>query len=40
MRSEYGNGNSYAYSSSGSQKDNTTAQFEHKESFVEIGALP
>jgi len=40
VRSEYGNGNSYAYSSSGSQKDNTTAQFEVKETFVEIGALP
>ncbi|WP_086980744.1 carbohydrate porin [Vibrio aphrogenes] len=40
IRSEYGNGNSYAYSSAGSQKDNTTAQFEVKEAFVEIGALP
>ncbi|HDM8150174.1 TPA: carbohydrate porin [Vibrio harveyi] len=40
VRSEYGNGNSYAYSSAGSQKDNTTAQFEVKEAFVEIGALP
>ncbi|CAG22286.1 MULTISPECIES: carbohydrate porin [Photobacterium] len=39
VRSEYGNGNSYAYSSSGSQKDNTTAQFEVKESFVEIGGI-
>ncbi len=39
MRSEYGNGNSYAYSSAGSQKDNTTAQFEVKEAFVEMGAL-
>ncbi|OCH22974.1 carbohydrate porin [Aliivibrio logei] len=39
VRSEYGNGNSYAYSSPGSQKDNTTAQFEIKETFVEIGGL-
>ncbi|WP_159650749.1 carbohydrate porin [Vibrio atypicus] len=39
VRSEYGNGNSYAYTSSGSQKDNTTAQFEVKETFVEIGGL-
>ncbi len=39
VRAEYGNGNSYAYTSSGSQKDNTTAQFEIKETFVEIGGL-
>ncbi|MDV5170349.1 carbohydrate porin [Photobacterium rosenbergii] len=39
VRSEYGNGNSYAYSSPGSQKDNTTAQFEIKETFVEIGGI-
>ncbi|MBF4426617.1 carbohydrate porin, partial [Vibrio anguillarum] len=39
VRSEYGNGNSYAYSSSGSQKANDTAQFEVKETFVEIGGL-
>ncbi|PSU50657.1 maltoporin [Photobacterium frigidiphilum] len=39
VRSEYGNGNSYAYSSSGSQKDNTTAQFEVKESYVEMGGI-
>ncbi|MGR6840676.1 carbohydrate porin [Aliivibrio wodanis] len=39
VRSEYGNGNSYAYSSPGSQKANTTAQFEIKETFVEIGGL-
>ncbi|HEY7867528.1 MAG TPA: carbohydrate porin [Psychromonas sp.] len=39
VRSEYGNGNSFAYSSAGSQKDNTTAQFEIKEGFVEIGGL-
>lgn len=39
VRSEYGNGNSYAYSSSGSQKENDEAQFEIKETFVEIGGL-
>jgi maltoporin len=39
VRTEYGNGNSYAYSSPGSQKDNTTAQFEVKETYVEIGGL-
>ncbi|MGF1713316.1 carbohydrate porin [Photobacterium chitinilyticum] len=39
VRSEFGNGNSYAMSSSGSQKDNTTAQFEVKETFVEIGGI-
>ncbi|UTV29864.1 carbohydrate porin [Photobacterium atrarenae] len=39
VRSEFGNGNSYAYTSSGSQKDNTTAQFEVKETFVEIGGF-
>ncbi|XDF78945.1 carbohydrate porin [Aliivibrio fischeri] len=39
VRSEYGNGNSYAYSSPGSQKANTTAQFEIKETYVEIGGL-
>ena len=40
VRAEYGNGNSYAYSSSGNQKNNTDSQFEIKEAFVEIGALP
>jgi maltoporin len=40
LRTEYGNGNSYAYDSQGSLKNNTTAQFEVKEAFVEIGALP
>jgi len=39
VRSEYGNGNSFAYSSTGNQKNNTTAQFEVKEGFVEIGGL-
>ena len=40
LRSEYGNGNSYAYSSSGNQKNNTDSQFEIKEAFIELGALP
>lgn len=40
VRSEYGNGNSFAYSSSGSQKDNTRAQFEIKETYVELSNLP
>ncbi|OLQ74161.1 maltoporin [Photobacterium proteolyticum] len=39
VRSEYGNGNSYAYSSPGSQKDNDQAQFEVKETYVEIGGF-
>ena len=39
LRTEYGNGNSYAYSSSGNQKNNTTAQFEVKEAFVELGGI-
>jgi len=39
VRSEFGNGNSFAYSSPGSQKNNTTAQFEIKEGFVEMGGL-
>ena len=39
VRAEYGNGNSFAYTSSGSQKDNTKAQFEVKEAFVELGGL-
>ncbi|MGF1758585.1 carbohydrate porin [Photobacterium sagamiensis] len=39
VRSEFGNGNSYAYSSSGSQKANDTAQFEIKETYVEIGGI-
>lgn len=40
VRSEFGNGNSYAYTSSGSQKENDTAQFEVKETYIEIGAIP
>ncbi len=39
VRTEYGNGNSYAYTSSGSQKQNDEAQFEVKETFVEIGGF-
>ncbi|MGL4380237.1 MAG: carbohydrate porin [Vibrio sp.] len=39
VRAEYGNGNSYAYSSSGGQKQNDESQFEIKETFVEIGGL-
>ncbi|ODP97641.1 MULTISPECIES: carbohydrate porin [Salinivibrio] len=39
VRSEYGNGNSYAYTSSGSQKKNDEAQFEVKEAYVELGGL-
>lgn len=40
LRAEYGNGNTYAYSSSGNQKNNDEAQFEIKEAFIELGALP
>ena len=39
VRSEFGNGNSYAMSSSGSAKANDDAQFEVKETFVEIGGI-
>ncbi|PSU33962.1 carbohydrate porin [Photobacterium lutimaris] len=40
VRSEYGNGNSYAYSSPGSQKqEHHDGQFEIKETFVEIGGI-
>lgn len=39
LRTEYGNGNSFAYSSEGSQKKNDQAQLEVKEAFVEIGGL-
>ncbi|WP_193253013.1 carbohydrate porin [Vibrio navarrensis] len=39
VRTEYGNGNSYAYSSSGSQKKDDDAQFEVKEAFVELGGI-
>ncbi|MFA0464561.1 carbohydrate porin, partial [Vibrio sp. 10N.261.45.F1] len=36
---EYGNGNSYAYSSEGGQKKNDDSQFEVKEAFVELGGI-
>ncbi|MEG3695454.1 carbohydrate porin, partial [Vibrio coralliirubri] len=39
LRTEYGNGNSYAYSSEGGQKQNTDSQFEVKEAFVELGGV-
>lgn len=39
VRTEYGNGNSYAYSSEGSQKKNSDAQFEVKEAYVELGGI-
>lgn len=39
VRSEFGNGNSYAMSSSGSAKVNGDAQFEVKETYVEIGGI-
>lgn len=40
VRSEYGNGDSYYYTSSGNQKANNTAQFEIKEAYVVLGNLP
>ena len=39
IRSEYGNGDSYLYSSSGSEHDNGKANFEVKEAFIELGGL-
>ncbi|PSW16464.1 maltoporin [Photobacterium rosenbergii] len=40
VRSEYGNGNTFAYSSPGSQKqDHFDGQFEIKETYVEIGGI-
>ena len=39
LRTEYGNGNSYAYSSEGGQKKNDDSQFEVKEAFVELGGI-
>lgn len=39
-RSEYGNGNSWAYSSSGGQKQNGENQFEIKEAYIELGGMP
>ncbi len=40
VRAEYGNGDSYYYSSPGSQKLNDSGQFEIKEAYVAIGNLP
>lgn len=40
VRAEYGNGDSYFYSSPGSQKQNNTGQFEIKEAYVALGNLP
>lgn len=40
VRAEYGNGDSYYYSSPGSQKWNNSAQFEIKEAYVALGNLP
>ncbi|MGF1687086.1 carbohydrate porin [Photobacterium japonica] len=40
VRAEYGNGDSFYYTSSGAEKKNTVAQFEIKESFVLLGNLP
>ncbi len=40
VRSEYGNGDSYYYSSPGNQKANNVAQFEVKEAYVALGNLP
>ena len=39
IRSEYGNGDSYLYSSSGSEHDNGKANYEVKEAYVELGGL-
>ncbi len=39
VRAEYGNGNSYAYSSQGAQKQNTDSQFEIKEAYIELGGI-
>ncbi len=40
VRAEYGNGDSYYYSSPGAQKTNTVAQFEVKEAYVALANLP
>ncbi|WP_217540351.1 carbohydrate porin [Vibrio metschnikovii] len=39
VRAEYGNGNSYAYTSEGAQKKNTDSQFEIKEAYIELGGI-
>ncbi|HAS6173474.1 TPA: maltoporin [Vibrio vulnificus] len=40
VRSEFGNGNTYAYSSDGAQAVDDNDGFAVKEAFVELGALP
>ena len=40
VRAEYGNGDSYYYSSSGGEHDGGKGQFEVKEAYVLIGNLP
>ncbi|MEH6533120.1 MAG: carbohydrate porin [Photobacterium frigidiphilum] len=40
VRTEYGNGDSFYYTSSGAEKNNTVAQLEVKESYVALGNLP
>ncbi len=40
VRAEYGNGDSYYYSSSGGEHDQGAGQFEVKESYVLLGNLP
>ncbi|MGL5989569.1 carbohydrate porin [Cetobacterium sp.] len=39
LRAEYGNGDSYYYSSSGSEHDNGKGQFEVKEAFINMGGF-
>lgn len=39
LRAEYGNGDSYYYSSSGSEHDNGKGNFELKEAFVDMGGF-
>ncbi|KLV06960.1 maltoporin [Photobacterium aquae] len=39
-RTEYGNGDSFYYTSSGAEKANTKAQLEIKEAYVALGNLP
>lgn len=39
LRVEYGNGDSYMYSSSGSEHDNGKANFEVKEAFINMGGF-
>lgn len=39
LRAEYGNGDSYYYSSSGSEHDNGKGNFEIKEAFIDMGGF-